>query len=96
MADKIPFDPGVPLSGKALVDGLADQWAKILAIILLKHNLRDITITAADMRALGEGEMKYAIVPGPAKTPDAIRIRLMKTADAIEEAKKHKGGFGFS
>lgn len=88
---------GVPLSGKATVDALGDQWAKILAIVLLKHGLVDVTITDKDVEALGkDGEMDYCLVPGPGSTENEIRIRLMKTADALEEARKHKGGFGKS
>lgn len=88
---------GVPLSGKATVDALGDQWAKILAIIMLKHGITDTILTPQDCEALGkDGAMDYALVPGPGGNETEIRIRIMKTADAIEEAKKHKGGFGRS
>lgn len=87
---------GVPLSGKQTVDGLADQWGKLLAIVMLKHGILDTTLSAADIDALGaDGQMAYCLVPGPGDA-DGVRLRLMKTADAIAEAKKHKGGFGFS
>ncbi len=87
----------VPLSGKATVDALGDQWAKMLAIIMLKHNITDVTITAKDVMALGgDDKIDYCLVPGPGASPEEIRIRLMKTPDAIAEAKKHKSGFGMS
>jgi len=90
-------DSGQPLSGKATVDALTNEWGKILAIIMLKYNHLDIILTPEDVEKLGkDGNMEYALVPGPASFPQDIRIRLMKIKDAIEEAKKHKGGFGRS
>lgn len=90
-------DSGVPLSGKQTVDGLADQWAKILSVIMFKHNLMDVTLTSEDIEKLGtDGEMKYCLCPGPGNTPLELRIRLMKTEEAIKESMKRKSGFGNS
>jgi hypothetical protein len=90
---------GVPLSGKETVDALADQWGKVLAIIMLKHKLFDVVLTKEDILALGDDEMKWALVPGPGpnNNPNEIRLQLMTIADAQAEAKKSRGkGFGKS
>lgn len=93
----MPKDSGIPLSGKATVDALADQWGTILALIMHKYNITDVMLTPSDMQALGtDGVMRYSLVPGPGKFPNEIRIRLMPIAEAIAEAKRHTGGFGRS
>lgn len=85
----------VPPSGKATVDALADQWAKLLSIAMHKLGHDHIVISEADIDAIGaDGKMEKCIVVQELK--DGIHLRLMPTAEAIAFAKQHKGGFGKS
>jgi hypothetical protein len=86
---------GVPLSGGATVDAVADHWGKLLAMYMHKAGLAEIVLTAADIEALGkDGEMEWCLVVQ--ELADGLHIKLMSLAEAHEFAKQHKGGFGKS
>lgn len=84
----------MPLSGKATVDALADQWGKLMAFWLHKTGVKDALITMKNIE-------DYAAVPGELtivvqELSDGIHVRLLPLNEALAEARKHKGGFGKS
>lgn len=83
------------MSGKAIVDALADHWGKMLAAVMLKLDQRDITLTPADLERLND-PAQFTLVPGGPADPRSIRIRVMPLTAALAEAQKHKEGFGRS
>lgn len=89
------MNPGLPPSGKATVDALADNWGKLFAVAMLKLGQREIVITAADLTALGEdGEMANCLVVQ--ELGDGLHIRLLPIDEAVREAARLKGGAGKS
>lgn len=84
----------VPLSGKATVDALADQWAKLLAFYMHREGIKEILITAPDIQALVDDESQPTIVVQ--ELQDGLHIKLLPISEAIALAKANKGGFGKS
>lgn len=86
---------GVPMSGKATVDALANEWAKLFAIYLHREGINEVIITPRDIEAIGaDGQMEKCIVVQELK--DGLHIKLLPVGEAIALAKQHKGGFGKS
>lgn len=85
----------MPLSGKATVDALADQWGKIMAFAMHKQGLGEIVINADDIR-------KYTDAPGDLtivvqELNDGLHVQLLPLVEAKAMAEKFKHrGFGKS
>lgn len=84
----------IPLSGKATVDALADQWGKIMAFWMYKTGVKEAVITTEDIE-------KYVSTPGELtivvqELKDGLHVRLLPLTEALAEAKKYKGDFGKS
>lgn len=85
------MNPGLPPSGKATVESLPDNWGKLFAVAMLKLGQREIVITAADLKALGEdGEMAHCLVVQ--ELSDGLHIRLLSVDEAVREAARLQGG----
>lgn len=85
---------GVPLSGKATVDALADQWAKLFAIYLVREGIREVVITMEDAKRVHDDEGRPTIVVQ--ELEDGIHVKILPIEQAIALAKANKGGFGKS
>lgn len=85
---------GVPPSGKATVDALADQWAKLFAIYIHREGIKEIIITAPDVAKVMEDATQPTIVVQ--ELNDGLHIKLLPIEEAVALAKQHKGGFGRS
>lgn len=83
-----------PLSGKATVDALADQWAKLFAFYLYREGIKEIVITAADIQKLADDPGQPTIVVQ--ELNDGLHVMIMPIKEAMAMAQKFKGGFGKS
>lgn len=79
----------MPLSGKATVDAMADQWAKFLAIYMHREHIAEIVIAAKDVSAIMEDVTAPTIVVQ--ELQDGLHIRLLPRLAAIGLAQKIKG-----
>jgi len=81
----------MPLSGKATVDALADQWGKLLAIYLYREKIKEIIISSADIERLASDPTKPTIVVQ--ELQDGLHVKILPIKDATALAKQNKGGF---
>lgn len=85
---------GVPLSGKATVDALADHWAKLFAIYLHREGIKEVVIKIPEIERMTADASKPTIVVQ--ELADGIHIQILPIDEAIRLAKQNKGGFGRS
>lgn len=85
----------MPLTGKATVDALADQWAKLFAIYLYREGIKEIVITVPDIALITEDPSEPTIVVQELEDGLHVKILPIKEAVALAEKNKHRG-FGKS
>lgn len=84
----------VPPSGKATIDALADHWGKLFAIYLYSHGINEVVVTSSEIQKMMDDISEPTILVQELK--DGIHIKILSKQAAIEEASKHKSGFGKS
>jgi hypothetical protein len=84
----------MPLSGKATVDALADQWAKLFAIYLYREGIKEIIISSPDIKAICDDTTEPTIVVQ--ELADGLHVKILPITEALALAKQNKGGFGKS
>lgn len=87
-------DPGMPLSGKATVDALADQWGNIAAFMMRELGKEHVLLTPEGIAAFMADASQPTLVVQ--ELSDGLHIRLVSMADALRMARENKGGFGKS
>ena len=84
----------VPLSGKATVDALANEWAKLFAIYLYHEGIKEIVIKLPDILAMTDDAEAPTIVVQ--ELQDGLHIKILPIKEAVALAKQNKSGFGKS
>lgn len=75
----------VPLSGKATVDALADQWGKLLAIHMYKEKIFEIVLSTQDIQNVIDDQDEPTLCVQELK--DGLHIKLLSIKDVIELVK---------
>lgn len=83
----------VPPSGKATVDALADQWAKILSAYMIKTGVSHFVLTPGDVDKLSRNMENSIVVQ---ELEDGLHVHYTDTQTAMKMAREHRTGFGKS
>lgn len=84
----------MPLSGKATVDAIANEWGKLFAIYLFREGIKEVVIGMPDIQKITEDATQPTIVVQ--ELGDGLHIKILPINQAIKLAKENKRGFGKS